>query len=163
MNEQLFGIKVKVPGGEEKTLEEHKGKVMLIVNTATGCGFTPQYKGLQELYDKYSAEGFVVLDFPCNQFFKQAPGTDEEISSFCSLNYGTTFPRYAKIDVNGKNEAPLYTYLKSQKGGVMGKKIKWNFSKFLISKSGEVVGRYAPATKPEELEAEIVKLLKADE
>lgn len=130
-----------------------------MVNTATGCGFTPQYEGLEALYKKYNGQGFEILDFPCNQFGRQAPGTNEEIVSFCSLNYGVTFPQFAKIEVNGKNESPLYTYLKGQKGGVLGSKIKWNFTKFLIDREGNVVGRFAPTATPEKIEENIKALL----
>ena len=141
------------------SLAQYKGKVLLIVNTATGCGFTPQYEGLQKLYDTYKDKGLVILDFPCNQFANQAPGTIDEINSFCTLNYGTTFPRFAKIDVNGDNESPLYTYLKKQKKGTLGTRIKWNFTKFLIDREGNVVQRYAPADTPESIEKDIVALL----
>lgn len=140
-------------------MSQFEGKVLLIVNTATGCGFTPQYKGLQELYGKYREQGFEILDFPCNQFGHQAPGSDEEIDNFCTLKYHTTFPRFAKIDVNGKNEEPLFRFLKQEKGGFMGDDIKWNFTKFLISRDGSVVERYAPITKPEKIEQDILKLL----
>lgn len=151
----LYDIKVLNNKGEEVALSEYAGKVLLIVNTATGCGFTPQYKGLQELYDKYHDKGFEILDFPCNQFFGQAPGSDEEINSFCTLKYNTTFPRFKKIEVNGKNESPLYTYLKSQKKG----RIKWNFAKFLVNRNGEVVDRFAPTEGPETFEDKIAALL----
>lgn len=130
-----------------------------IVNTATGCGFTPQYEGLQKLYDKYKDKGLEILDFPCNQFGHQAPGTEEEIQEFCTLKYKTTFPLFAKVEVNGKNEEPLFRYLKSQEGGFLGDDIKWNFTKFLVSRNGTVVGRYAPITKPESIESDIQKLL----
>ena len=133
--------------------------MLLIVNTATGCGFTPQYEGLQKLYDKYKDLGLEILDFPCNQFGHQAPGTEEEIQKFCTLKYGTTFPLFAKIDVNGKDADPLFTYLKSQQGGFMGDDIKWNFTKFLVSRDGKVIDRYAPVTKPESIEDDILKLL----
>ena len=141
------------------SLSQYKGKVLLIVNTATGCGFTPQYEGLENLYKKYRDRGFEVLDFPCNQFGNQAPGSEEEIHSFCQLKYDVTFPQFAKIEVNGPNEAPLYTYLKSQQKGMLGSNIKWNFTKFLVDKNGNVVARYAPTDKPENLEADIEKLL----
>ena len=156
----VYDYKVLNNKGEEVSLEQYKGKVLLIVNTATGCGFTPQYKGLEELYLKYHDQGFEVLDFPCNQFAGQAPGSDEEIHEFCTLKYNTTFPRFKKINVNGKEEAPLYTYLKSQKKGALGSRIKWNFTKFLVDKEGNVVERYAPTTKPEDIEKDIEKLLK---
>lgn len=141
------------------SLSQYKGKVLLIVNTATGCGFTPQYEGLENLYQKYLDRGFEVLDFPCNQFGNQAPGTEQEIHSFCQLKYDVTFPQFAKIEVNGPNESPLYTYLKSQQKGVLSSNIKWNFTKFLVDKNGNVVARFAPTDKPEKLEADIEKLL----
>lgn len=155
----IYDFNVKDGKGADVSLSQFEGKVLLIVNTATGCGFTPQYKGLQELYNKYRERGFEILDFPCNQFGHQAPGTNEEIDSFCELKYHTTFPRFAKIDVNGKNEEPLYRILKQEKGGFMGDDIKWNFTKFLISRDGCVVDRYAPVTKPEKIEQDILKLL----
>jgi glutathione peroxidase len=150
---------VKDAKGNDVSLSEYQGKVLLIVNTATGCGFTPQYKGLQALYEKYASQGFEILDFPCNQFANQAPGSIDEINSFCTVNYGTTFPRFAKIDVNGGNEAPLYAYLKAAKGGVLGSNIKWNFTKFLVDRDGRVVRRYAPTDRPETLEKDIAGLL----
>ena len=156
---KIYDFKVKNAKGEEIPMAEFQGKVLLIVNTATGCGFTPQYEGLQNLYDKYKEKGFVVLDFPCNQFGHQAPGTNDEIQEFCTLKYKTTFPLFSKIEVNGKDAAPLYKFLKKQKGGFLGDDIKWNFTKFLISRNGEVVERYAPVTKPEKIEDDILKLL----
>ena len=156
----LYEFKVLNNKGVEVSLEEYKGKVLLIVNTATGCGFTPQYEGLQKLYEKYHDQGFEILDFPCNQFFHQAPGSDEEIHQFCTFKYHTTFPRFKKIEVNGDNEAPLYTYLKSQPKGGKGKKIKWNFEKFLINRDGEVVARFGSMTKPEKIDSQIAELLK---
>lgn len=145
--------------GELVGLQKYKGKVLLIVNTATGCGFTPQYEGLEKLFKAHHEQGFEILDFPCNQFGHQAPGSDDEIHQFCTMRYNTTFDRFSKIDVNGKNAHPLYQFLKSQKGGVFGKAIKWNFTKFLIAKDGTVVARYAPTVKPEEIEKDIEKLL----
>ena len=145
--------------GNPFSLKEYEGKVLLIVNTATGCGFTPQYKGLEELYEKYREKGFEVLDFPCNQFFRQAPGSDEEIHSFCTLKYNTQFPRFHKIEVNGKNAEPLFEYLKSFKSPKKPAKIKWNFTKFLVNRKGEVIGRFEPTTKPEAIENDIVKAL----
>jgi glutathione peroxidase len=139
------------------SLSEYRGKLLLVVNTATKCGLTPQYRGLQELYEQYRDKGFEVLDFPCNQFAQQAPGTDAEIGEFCSLNYHTEFPRFAKIDVNGKDEAPLYTWLKAQKGGIGGNDIKWNFTKFLVGRDGEVIARYSPQKTPAALAREIAK------
>jgi glutathione peroxidase len=159
-NMNIYDIKVNNMDNQEISLETYKNKVLLIVNTATGCGFTPQYVGLQELYEKYGSEGFEVLDFPCNQFGNQAPGDDAEINSFCTLNYGTTFPRFSKIEVNGSNESPLYKFLKKEKGGLLGSNIKWNFTKFLVDKNGEVVERYSPTDKPEKMEEAIVNLLK---
>ena len=158
----LYEFTVKDAKGQPAQLSDFNGKVVLVVNTATGCGFTPQYKGLQELYEKYKDRGFEILDFPCNQFANQAPGSNEEITSFCTLNYGTTFPRFAKIEVNGKNESPLYAWLKSQKSGVVGSGIKWNFTKFLIDQKGQVTARFAPTTPPENLERRIVDLLSTD-
>jgi len=155
----IYDYVVKDAQGNAVSLQEYEGKVLLIVNTATGCGFTPQYKGLQNLYEKYQEKGLVILDFPCNQFGHQAPGTIEEIHQFCELKYQTTFPLFAKIDVNGENEEPLYEYLKSQKKGTFGRKIKWNFTKFLVSRDGDVIERFAPTTKPEQIEKEILKLL----
>jgi glutathione peroxidase len=133
--------------------------VLLVVNTATGCGFTPQYEGLQELYDKYQDKGFEILDFPCNQFGNQAPGSEDEIVSFCQLNYGVSFKQFAKIEVNGENEAPLYTYLKKQQGGILGSKIKWNFTKFLVDRDGNVIDRFAPTVTPDKIEDRIKELL----
>ena len=155
----IYDFKVRNAKGVEVPMTEYQGKVLLIVNTATGCGFTPQYEGLQNLYDKYKDKGLEILDFPCNQFGHQAPGTEEEIQEFCTLKYKTTFPLFAKIDVNGKNAAPLFTFLKNQKGGFLGDDIKWNFTKFLVSRDGKVVERYAPVTKPEKIENDILKLL----
>ena len=155
----IYDFKVRNAKGVEVPMTEYQGKVLLIVNTATGCGFTPQYEGLQNLYDKYKDKGLEILDFQCNQFGHQAPGTEEEIQEFCTLKYKTTFPLFAKIDVNGKNAAPLFTYLKNQKGGFLGDDIKWNFTKFLVSRDGTVVERYAPMTTPEKIEKDILKLL----
>ena len=140
-------------------LDKYKGQVLLIVNTATGCGFTPQYEGLESLYKKYREQGFVVLDFPCNQFAGQAPGTEEEIVSFCQLKYDVSFPQFAKIKVNGSEADPLYKFLKEQKTGILGSAIKWNFTKFLVDREGNVLKRYAPTTKPADIEKDIVSLL----
>ena len=157
----IYDYSVKTRDGKEVSMKDYNGKVLLIVNTATGCGFTPQYKGLQDLYNKYKEKGFEILDFPCNQFMNQAPGTDEEIHTFCPGRFGITFPQFAKIDVNGKNEDPLYSYLKNQQKGVIGQRIKWNFTKFLVSKDGTVLKRFAPAETPEEIDEYIVKALEA--
>ena len=155
----IYDFIVRNAKGVDVPMSDFKGKVLLIVNTATGCGFTPQYEGLQELYRKYKDKGLEILDFPCNQFGHQAPGTEEEIQEFCTLHYKTTFPLFAKIDVNGKDADPLFVYLRKQKGGFMGNEIKWNFTKFLISREGKVIERYAPTTKPREIESDILKLL----
>lgn len=155
----IYDFKVKDINGATVDLSEYKGKVLLIVNTATGCGFTPQYEGLQELYEKYQAQGFEILDFPCNQFANQAPGTEDEIVDFCQSRYGITFPQFAKIKVNGEGEEPLYTYLKKQKSGVMGSNIKWNFTKFLVDRNGNVVARFAPTMVPEKIEAKVKELI----
>lgn len=155
----IYDFVVKDKNGLDVKLEKYKGKVLLIVNTATRCGFTPQYDGLEKLYEKYKDKGFEILDFPCNQFKNQAPEDDEEIDSFCTLNFGTKFDRFQKIDVNGENEDPLYTFLKKEESGILGEKIKWNFTKFLIDRDGKVVKRFAPTTKPEKIEKDIERLL----
>ena len=145
--------------GNEVNLKQFEGKVILVVNTATRCGFTPQYDGLEKLYEKYEDKGFVILDFPCNQFLAQAPGSGEEIHSACVLRFGTKFPQFEKIKVNGKDAHPLFVYLTSQTPDGKVKKVKWNFTKFLIGKDGSFLGRYEPTVKPEEIEADIVKAL----
>jgi glutathione peroxidase len=145
--------------GEELPLSDYEGKVLLIVNTASKCGFTPQYEGLQALYDEYHDRGLEIFALPCNQFGRQEPGTNEEIQEFCQLNYGLTFPVMGKIDVNGRNAHPLYTYLKSQAGGLLTDAIKWNFTKFLVDREGNVVKRFAPDYKPSSLAEDIEKLL----
>ena len=143
----IYEIPVLDQSGKEITLEEYRGKVLLIVNTATKCGLTPQYEGLEKLYETYRDRGFEILDFPCNQFAFQAPGDADAINSFCSMRFATKFPRFAKIKVNGKETAPLYVYLKEQKPG----RIAWNFGKFLVGRDGSVVARFAPTAKPETL------------
>ena len=177
----LYDIKVEKRNGEEESLSNYKGKVLLIVNTATGCGFTPQYEALENLYKKYHDKGLEILDFPCNQFGHQAPGTDDEIHEFCTAKYQTTFDQYKKIDVNGENESKVFTYLKENspkeilkglknKAAMAGVKkisktcvkendIVWNFTKFLVDKEGNVVARYSPIEDPMTMESEIVKLL----
>ncbi len=155
----IYDFTVKDISGAEVSLGKYRGKVLLIVNTATGCGFTPQYEGLEELYEKYNSSGFEVLDFPCNQFAGQAPGTEDEIVSFCQVKFGVSFDQFAKIRVNGEGEEPLYTYLKSQKTGKFGRQIKWNFTKFLVDREGNVTARYAPMTKPEMIENTVKELL----
>ncbi|MFD0771508.1 glutathione peroxidase [Bacillus sp. CGMCC 1.60114] len=154
----IYNFSAKTITGEEKSLREYEGKVILIVNVASKCGFTPQYTGLQALYEKYKEQGFEILGFPCNQFGGQEPGTEDEITSFCELNYGVTFPMFAKIDVKGTNMHPLFHYLTEQAPGLFGMKaVKWNFTKFLVGRDGEVMKRFAPNTKPEQLEKEIEK------
>ena len=151
----IYDFTVKDNKGNDVSLSEFKGKVLLIVNTATRCGLTPQYEGLEKLYEKYRDRGFEILDFPCNQFAFQAPGSAEKIDSFCTLKYNTKFRRFEKIKVNGSDTAPLYQYLKQQKPG----RIEWNFAKFLIDKNGQVAERFSPQEKPEALEGAIEKLL----
>lgn len=155
----LYDYTVSDQADQPVSLKDYKGKVVLIVNTATGCGLTPQYQGLQELYDKYKDQGFEILDFPCNQFMGQAPGSAEEINTFCTLNYQTTFPRFAKIKVNGKEAEPLFDWLKKEKSGPLGARIEWNFAKFLINREGKVVERFSSKTDPLKLEEAINTLL----
>jgi glutathione peroxidase len=158
----VYPFKVKTIDGKETTLESYKGKTLLIVNVASKCGYTPQYEGLEKLYQKYKSQGFEILGFPCNQFGAQEPGTEADIQSFCSLTYGVDFPMFSKVDVNGANADPLYKYLTSEKPGILGTEaIKWNFTKFLIGKDGEPVKRYGSADKPESLEGDVEKALKA--
>ena len=154
----IYDFKMTNNKGEEVDFNKYRGKVLLIVNTATGCGFTPQYKGLQEMYDKYKNEGFEILDFPCNSFLFQAPGSDEKIDGFCTLKYNTTFERFTKSKVNGKDANDVYKYLTSKESGFPGK-IKWNFTKFLIDREGKVVNRFKPSMKPEKFEEEVSKLV----
>lgn len=177
----IYDFKVKSRNGENISMSDFKGKVLIIVNTATGCGFTPQYEGLEKLYKEYRDKGLEILDFPCNQFGSQAPGSDDEIHEFCTLKYNTTFDQFAKIDVNGENEDPLFAYIKKEKAedvieGIKNKismkaiekisttaknpeDIKWNFTKFLVDKEGNVVERYSPTYKPEDMEKRILELL----
>ena len=157
--QKIYDFIVKDSKGNDFNFKDLEGKVILIVNTASKCGFTPQYQELQALYDKYKDQGFVIVAFPCNQFLSQEPGTDEEIVSFCTTNYGVTFPIMHKIDVNGANEHPIYKYLKSQKGGWFTDGIKWNFTKFLINKNCTKIERYSPTTKPMSFEKDIVSFL----
>ncbi|MEA4822456.1 MAG: glutathione peroxidase [Erysipelotrichales bacterium] len=154
----IYEYSVKDLSGEMFSLSNYKGKVILIVNTATKCGFTPQYEGLEKLYKEYKDRGFEILDFPCNQFLNQAPGTDEEINNFCTLNYGTTFKRFSKIKVNGKDAEPLYKFLKKESKQPFNK-IKWNFTKFLINRNGEIVAHYDPNVKSEGIKKDIEILL----
>ena len=177
----IYDIKIKNRDGKDVSINDFKGKVLVIVNTATGCGFTPQYEGLEKLYKKYHDKGLEILDFPCNQFGNQAPGTDDEIHNFCSLTYNTSFDQFTKIDVNGENESPLYTFLKNEiaddtiegiknkmamkavekisKTAKEKKDIKWNFTKFLVDREGNVVGRFSPTYKPEDMEEMIKKVI----
>lgn len=155
----IYDYKVSAQDGSEVSLADYKGKVLLIVNTATGCGFTPQYEGLQDLYEKYKDMGLEILDFPCNQFGHQAPGSDEEIADFCQSRYGVTFRQFKKINVNGGDEEPLYTFLKSQQKGIGGNNIKWNFTKFLVDRQGNVVERFAPTVTPKAIDKSIAALI----
>lgn len=155
----LYDFSATLNNGKDKKLGAYKGKVLLIVNTASKCGFTPQYKGLQELYAKYKDKGFELLAFPCDQFGHQEPGDDDEIRSFCELNYGVEFPLFSKIDVNGEDAHPLYKFLKGEKGGLLGDSIKWNFTKFLVDRQGKVIERYAPTTPPERIASDIERQL----
>lgn len=160
MTAEIYRFPVRTLEGGAMSLDRFQGLVMLIVNTAGQCGFTPQYRGLEDLYRQYQDRGFVVLGFPCNQFGRQEPGTAPEILAFCQKNYGVTFPLFEKIEVNGADAHPLFAYLKAAQPGLLGiEAIKWNFTKFLVDRSGTVVGRYAPATRPESLSEEIESLL----
>jgi glutathione peroxidase len=160
----IFQIGLTTLDGKPTTLEQWRGRVLLIVNVASGCGFTPQYAGLEALYRKHAAHGLVVLGFPCNQFANQEPGTEQEIAEFCSARYDVTFPMFAKVEVNGPNTHPLYRYLKSRARGMLGSEsIKWNFTKFVVDRTGKVVARYAPTTRPERLEPELKAWLAAQQ
>ncbi|MDM8347909.1 glutathione peroxidase [Pseudomonas sp. sp1636] len=161
MSNELFDIPVTTIKGEQKTLGDFGGKAVLVVNTASKCGFTPQYKGLESLWQQYKDKGLVVLGFPCNQFGQQEPGNEGAISEFCELNFGVSFPLFKKVDVNGADAHPLFVKLKKQAPGLLGSQgVKWNFTKFLISADGKQIQRFAPTTKPEDLTAEIEALLK---
>jgi len=156
----IYDFSAKTLDGKTVSLSDFKGNAMLIVNTASKCGFTPQYAGLESLYEKLREKGLTILGFPCNQFGKQEPGNEEEIGAFCRINYGVSFPMFAKIDVNGPNTHPLYEFLKGEQPGVLGtKNIKWNFTKFLVDRNGKVVDRFAPMTKPDEIEKSIATVL----
>ncbi len=156
----IYSIPVTTIKGEETTLEQYKGKVMLIVNTASKCGFTPQFEGLEKLYETYHDQGLEILGFPCNQFLKQDPGSNEEISEFCSLNYGVSFPMFERIEVNGANTHPLFDLLKKSSKGLLGSEaVKWNFTKFLVDQNGKVIKRFAPNVEPKKIEPEIKALL----
>ena len=155
----LHDFKATAIDGAEVSLGEYAGDVVLVVNTASECGYTPQLGGLEQLYETYRVQGLTVLGFPCNQFGGQDPASDEEIGAFCQKNYGVTFPMFAKVEVNGSGEHPLFTWLKSEAGGLLGKKIKWNFTKFLVARDGTVIARYSPTTEPADLAADIEKAL----
>lgn len=156
----FYDFEAKKINGENISMEQFKGKTVLVVNTASKCGLTPQFEGLEKMYEKYKDKGLVILGFPCNQFAHQDPGSSSEISEFCVVNYGVTFPMFEKVDVNGKNAHPIFKYLKSQlKGGLFGSKIKWNFTKFVIDKNGNPVKRFAPTVTPEKIEKYIEKIL----
>ena len=155
----IYDFSAKSLTGDDVPMQRFEGQVLLIVNTASACGFTPQYKGLQQLYADLSPRGFAVLGFPCNQFGAQEPGDAKQIASFCETNYSVTFPMFAKIDVNGAQAHPLYAYLKREKSSLLGPSIKWNFTKFLVDRSGKVVGRHAPTARPEGLRKDIEALL----
>lgn len=157
--ENIYDFVVQKSNGEDYKLEEYKGKVMLIVNTASECGFTPQFEGLQALYEKYKDQGFVILGFPCNQFGGQEPGSGAEANQNCKINYGVTFPIHEKVDVKGENQHPLFRYLTDAAKGMLSDKIKWNFTKFLVDRDGNVVSRFSPQKKPAQIEKDIEKLL----
>ena len=157
--DSIYDFTIQMPNGTEKTLKEYEGKPLMVVNTASKCGLTPQFKGLQELYEKYSEQGLEIIGFPCDQFNNQEYENIEETTQFCQINYGVTFPITTKIDVNGENAHPLFTFLKKQKKGILSDNIKWNFTKFLIDREGQVVERYAPTTVPSKIEGDIKKLL----
>lgn len=156
----VYDFKAEKLEGGEQSLAEYQGKVLLIVNTASKCGFTPQFDGLEKVFEKYKDQGLVVLGFPCNQFASQDPASNSEIGEFCQRNYGVSFPMYAKIDVNGKNAHPLYKYLTKEAKGILGTEaVKWNFTKFLVGRDGNVIDRFATATKPEDMVKDIEKAL----
>ena len=156
----IYQFEAELLEGKNKSFQDYEGKVLLIVNTASKCGFTPQFTGLEKLYQKYKDQGLIILGFPCNQFGGQDPGSNEQIGEFCQRNYGVTFPMFAKVDVKGPEAHLLFRYLTNNSKGVLGNGIKWNFTKFLISRNGKVLNRFAPTTKPEALEEEIEKALK---
>ena len=160
MTADIYEFEVQKITGDKARLGSYENQVMLIVNTASKCGFTPQYEGLEALYKKYKDQGLVVLGFPCNQFGRQEPGSESDIEEFCQLNYGVSFPMFTKIDVNGDDADPLFTYLKKSKKGILGSEnIKWNFTKFLVNRDGNVIARFAPTVKPKDLEKDIESLL----
>jgi glutathione peroxidase len=160
MTDTVYAFSCQTPGGDSRSLQDYQGKVLLVVNTASKCGFTPQFAGLEEMYKSYHDKGLEILGFPCNQFGKQDPGNNDEIMEFCQLNYGVSFPMFGKIEVNGAAADPLFKYLKKEAPGVLGSEgIKWNFTKFLIDASGKVVKRYAPKDTPKAIAKDIEKLI----
>jgi len=158
-NKNFYSHEATSITGETISMDNFKGKTVVVVNTASKCGLTPQYEGLEELYQKYKDQGLVILGFPCNQFANQEKGNEDEIQEFCQVNYGVSFPMFSKVEVNGNGAHPVYKYLKSEQGGFLGSNIKWNFTKFVVDKNGQPVKRFAPTTKPEKMEAYIKKLL----
>lgn len=160
MNSMFYKFKAKSLQGKDVSMEDYIGKTILVVNTASQCGLTPQYEGLEKLYQKYKNKGFVVLGFPCNQFGQQEPGDEKSISEGCLVNYGVTFPMFSKVEVNGENAHPIFNYLKSELRGLFGSRIKWNFTKFLVDKEGRPIKRFAPTTKPERIDKYLDKILK---
>jgi len=162
MSDNLYSFTVKTSANQDLSLEKHKGQVVLVVNVASKCGYTPQYTGLEQLFEKYQGQGFTILGFPCNQFGAQEPGSNEEIQSFCKLTYDVSFPIMGKINVNGADSAPVYDWLKKSAPGILGTEmIKWNFTKFLVGKDGQVMKRYAPTVEPKDIAADIEAALKA--
>ncbi|MDD5879072.1 MAG: glutathione peroxidase [Clostridiales bacterium] len=157
---KFYDFKARKMNGQEVSMEAYKGKILVVVNTASKCGLTPQFKELEELYQEYKSKGVEILGFPCNQFAKQDSGSNEEIHEFCQLNYGVTFTMFEKIEVNGENAHPLYKFLRKEAKGLFGNKIKWNFTKFLIDSQGNIIKRYAPTVKPQQIKTDIEKLLK---
>lgn len=155
----VYNYKVQTITGEDKSMADFQGKALLIVNTASKCGFTPQYEGLQKLYDKYNKDGLEILGFPSNQFMNQEPGSDDDIQEFCEMNYGVNFPMFSKVDVNGKSAHPLFRYLTKEAPGMVTDQVKWNFTKFLVNKEGKVIKRFAPKTEPKDIEEAIKELL----
>lgn len=156
----FYNLDAKKINGETVSMSEYKGKTVIVVNTASKCGFTPQFEGLEKLYQNYKDQGLIILGFPCNQFGKQEPGVGEEIQEFCQINYGVTFPIFDKVDVNGANTHPIFKYLKSNLGGFLGSWIKWNFTKFVIDKNGKPIKRFGPTSKPEDMESFIKSLMR---
>lgn len=156
---KFYDLEAKLLNGQSKSMADYSGKTVMVVNTASKCGLTPQYEGLENLYQKYKGDGLVILGFPCNQFGNQEPGDANDIKEFCQVNYGVSFPIFEKIEVNGRNTHPVFKYLKSKLGGLLGSSIKWNFTKFVVDKNGKPVKRFAPTTKPEAMEDYIKKML----